>query len=214
MAGAVMQRTRQKILDYLKQHNGATVEELSAVLDNLTAVTVRHHLDVLRSQGLVSPPEAVRRNSPGRPKYVYRLTEQAEKLFPKNLEALTEHVLAEMKSRLSPQQVNVIFEGVADRMAAQVPPPSDNEPIEARLDRAVEHLTAQGYEARWEPDTEGYVLYAGNCPYGGVPHEHNELCTLDMLFISKLLGTVPRRLAHRTAGDAVCSYLVLPPQKK
>jgi DNA-binding transcriptional ArsR family regulator len=148
MTGAVMQRTRQKILDYLKQHNGATVEELSAVLDNLTAVTVRHHLDVLRSQGLVSPPEAVRRNSPGRPKYVYRLTEQAEKLFPKNLEALTEHVLAEMKSRLSPQQVNVIFEGVADRMAAQVPPPSDNEPIEARLDRVVEHLTAQGYQAR------------------------------------------------------------------
>ena len=115
-----MQKTRQKILEYLKRHQQATVDELSRVLDDLTAVTVRHHLDVLRREELVAPPEIVHRDGPGRPKYAYRLTDKAEALFPRNLDTLTSHMLDEMKRSLAPQQINVIFEGVAEQMAADL----------------------------------------------------------------------------------------------
>jgi predicted ArsR family transcriptional regulator len=209
-----MQKTRQKILEYLKRHQQATVDELSRMLDDLTAVTVRHHLDVLRREDLVAPPEIVHRDGPGRPKYAYRLTDKAEGLFPRNIDVLTNHMLDELKRSLEPQQINVIFEGVAEQMAAGAPPIRQDEPFEARLDRLTAYLTQQGYEAHWETHPEGFVLYTSNCPYSGVSEAHNEVCSLDMHYISQLLGVVPRRLDHLLEGAHSCSYLIHVPQSE
>lgn len=203
-----MQKTRQKILEYLRAHDSATVDELSEALGDLTAVTVRHHLDILRSEGLIGPPEVQHRDSPGRPKYVYSLTEKAHSMFPRNLRTLTGTIIEELKSTLNEEQVNVFFEGVADRMAADALPPGESASIEERLDRVAEHLTGHGYEARWERTPEGYVLHTSNCPYTGVAEAHDELCQLDMRYISRLLGTLPRRMTHMREEEPTCSYLV------
>lgn len=203
-----MQKTRQKILEYLRAHDSATVDELSEALDDLTAVTVRHHLDILRGEGLIRPPEVQHRDSPGRPKYIYGLTEKAYSMFPRNLRTLTGTIIEELKSTLDEDQVNVFFEGVADRMAADAQPLDENASIEDRLDRVVEHLTGHGYEARWEHTPEGYVLHTSNCPYTGVAEAHDELCQLDMRYISRLLGTLPRRTSYMREEAHTCSYLV------
>ena len=203
-----MQKTRQQIIDYLMKNGEATVDELSEALDNLTAVTVRHHLDVLRSEELVSDPEPQHRSSPGRPRYVYRLTEKADSLFPGNLNALTTHIIGELQSTLEDDQINVIFDGVAGRMASEFDGVSD-EPLSARLDRVVIHLTGHGYEAYWEGHPEGYVLHTSHCPYGEVAEAHDSLCKLDIRYISRLLGHVPRRMSHIAEGDHACSYLII-----
>lgn len=203
-----MQKTRQKILEYLKQHGEATVEDLSQALDDLTAVTVRHHLDVLRSQGLVDAPVIQHRSTPGRPRYVYTLTTKAEAFFPKNISVLTRHILSEIKEALPPDQVNVLFDGIASRMASSAERGNHTESVEQRLDRVVRHLTEQGYEANWETSAEGYILHTSNCPYIGVVETHEEVCKLDMKYISELLGTVPRRLGQLKDGAESCSYLI------
>lgn len=207
-----MQKTRQKILEYLKQHGEATVDELSAVLDNLTPVTVRHHLDVMRREGLVGAPEIRRRASPGRPKYVYRLTEKAERLFPNNLQTMLTCLLDEMKTSMSTQQIKDIIQGVAERMAEATDFSSDSETMETRLDRLVGYLGDHGYMARWEPSSEGFVLLANNCPYGGVPDKHPEMCAIDLSYISMMLGVTPKRLTNQAKGDTHCSFLVTFPE--
>jgi DeoR family suf operon transcriptional repressor len=207
----MMQKTRQKILDYLKQHGEATVDELSVLLDDLTPVTVRHHLDVLRAEDLIEAPEIRHRTSPGRPKYVYRLTEKAERLFPNNLQNMLIYLLDEMKSTLSRQQIEVILQGVARRMAGSSALSSNTEAIEARLDRLVDHLTEHGYMATWESRPEGFFVRANNCPYAGVSEKHPEMCSIDMSYISLMLGLTPRWLTHQAAGDTQCSYLVTIP---
>ncbi len=58
-----MQATRQRILEILKERHTATVEELAKELE-LTPVTIRHHLDILRSEGLVQAPQVKRRDTP------------------------------------------------------------------------------------------------------------------------------------------------------
>ncbi len=210
----MIQRTRQRIIEYLKEHGAATVDELSRALDDLTAVTVRHHLDVLRSDDLVAPPEVRHRNSPGRPKYVYRLTDKAEALFPKNITSFTNTFLDEIKSLLPPEQVNVIFEGVAARMASGLEPGPAGESFQERLERVVEHLSQHGYDANWENHPDGgYVLHTSNCPYNGVVGEHDELCMVDALYLSRMLGVVPRRLTHMLDGDSTCSYLLAAPRE-
>jgi predicted ArsR family transcriptional regulator len=206
-----MQKTRQKILEYLRRHGEATVEELSLALDDLTPVTVRHHLDVLRGQGLIDAPAVQHRTSPGRPRYAYTLTEKADAYFPKNVNTLALHVLAEIRQTLPLEQVNVIFDGIATRMAAEIEPGRDGEILERRLDRVVSHLSDHGYEAHWERTPEGYILHTGNCPYSGIVDGHQDVCLLDVRYISQLLGAVPRRLTHIQEGAEDCSYLVLQP---
>jgi predicted ArsR family transcriptional regulator len=205
----IMQKTRQKILEYLKQHGEATVDELSSTLDNLTAVTVRHHLDVLRSEGLVASPAVRHRDSPGRPKYVYGLTEKAEALFPKNFQSLTIHLLDELKSTLDPQQLDEIFEGLSRRMlqANGINIPEDAT-LEERMAQVVEYLNNHGYVANYEPHPEGFVLNNSNCPYSGVAETHGELCTLDVTYIGHLLGMDLKRISHRKDGGYYCSFLV------
>lgn len=204
-----MQKTRQKIIDYLHANAEATVEELSAALGGLTPVTVRHHLELLRREGLVAPPEVQHRSIPGRPRHVYRLTEKAEALQPRNVQALASHMLEEIKQALEPQQLALIYSGVADRMASELGPARRGETYEQRLERVVQHLSARGYEASWETCQDGHVLRTANCPYRGVVDEHNDLCRLDLQYVSRLLGVVPQRLEHMIEGDRACSYLIL-----
>jgi predicted ArsR family transcriptional regulator len=210
----MMQRTRQKILDYLKEHGEATVEELSILLDDLTPVTVRHHLDVLRGENLIESPEIRHRTSPGRPKYVYRLTEKAERLFPNNLQNMLTLLLDEMKRTLSAEQVQEILQGVAKRMADTTPLSSNNESMETRLDRMVAYLSGHGYMASWENRPEGFVLLANNCPYAGVSEKHPELCSIDVSYISMMLGMTPQNLTRQTEGDTHCAYLVTFPENQ
>lgn len=209
----MMQKTRQKILEYLKQHGEATVDELSALLDDLTPVTVRHHLDVMRGEDLIEAPEIRHRTSPGRPKYVYRLTEKGERLFPNNLQNMLVYLLDEMKRTLSTQQIEEVLQGVVRRMAATTALASTNETIEARLDRLVAYLTDHGYMASWENRPEGIILLANNCPYAGVSEKHPEMCSIDLSYISMMLGVMPKSLAHHAAGDIQCSYLVTFPEQ-
>jgi predicted ArsR family transcriptional regulator len=78
-----MQATRQRILEILKERNTATVEELAKDL-GLTPVTIRHHLDILRSEGVSQAPQVKRRDTPGRPQHVWS-NRSGRRLFPQEL---------------------------------------------------------------------------------------------------------------------------------
>ena len=208
-----MQDTRQRILDYLKSNNEATVEELRDYLGGITAVTVRHHLDVLRRDGLVDAPHVERRETPGRPRYVYRLTDKAAAYFPKNYRTLTDYLIDEISTRLDERQVNVLFEGVAERIASDGPPRRDGETFVARLKNVVAYLSEQGYVAHYEAEDGGYVLHTSNCPYDRAEGSDEQLCRMDLSLIESLLGVVPRRVAHITQGDLACSYFLPVPER-
>src|SRR5260221_10659875 len=119
-----MQQTRREILEVLHERGEATVDELVEALKTrinheITAVTVRHHLDVLRSEALVTPPEIRRRNAPGRPQHIYGLSERALEQFPNNYQNLAANLLTQIKTMLPPGEVNVIMERTADQMRAE-----------------------------------------------------------------------------------------------
>jgi len=204
-----MQTTRKAILNYLKEKGQATVDELAEVLD-LTSVTVRHHLDILRSEALVSEPVVRHRSSRGRPQHVFTLTEQASEHFPKNYDRLAGAMLAELKAH-SPQLVNVIFEGVGTRLSSEASRTSVHVPWRKRLERAVQFLNERGYVARWEQTDQGYLIHTSNCPYEALAGAHPELCQMDLVLIGNLLGVVPQRVSRIADGATSCAYLVKEP---
>lgn len=206
-----MQVTRERILRIIKERQQATVDELSQEL-GLTPVTVRHHLEILRDEGLVAPPLLRRRNSPGRPKYAYTLTEKANILFPKRYDHLASLILGEVRSLLlSPEEVEQMMERIGERIAGQAVP-SDEDDFEARLVAVVEFLNERGYLARWEPrDDGGYLLHLANCPYERVAGQDREICIIDLAMLTRLLGVSPRRVSWAAEGDSQCAYAICPP---
>lgn len=201
-----MQSTRQLILNYLKERGEATVDELAKVL-KLTTVTVRHHLDILRSEELVAEPIVQRRGSRGRPQYLFALTAKSAEYFPTNYQSLAGHLLAELK--VADQRVaNVIFEGVAQRLAAEAPSLRPHESVPARLNRAVTFLNERGYVAHWDKIDGGYRLHTNNCPYATLSGEHSELCRMDAALMSQLVGAPVECTGRQAEGAAHCLYLV------
>ncbi len=205
-----MQQTRRHILEILKERKEATIDEIVAALSErigkITAVTVRHHLEILRGDGLVAAPAVRRRSAPGRPQYVYTLTERAADHFPNNYQGLASGLLTQMKTQLPPIQVNQILEGVAGSMieGAMVP----EGPLEVRLEHAVTFLNNNGYTAHWRYTEQGHMLSVTNCPYEQVSCNNAELCKMDEKLVRGLLGITPKRLSSQNDGDESCTYLI------
>ena len=205
-----MQDTRERILGILKERNEATVDELSREL-GLTAVTVRHHLDILRGEGYIAPPIVRRRKTPGRPQYAYILTEEASSFFPKRYDHLAKLMLDDLRSCLSSAEIDQMMKRIGERVASQAGL-SDEGSFENRVAAVVEFLDELGYMARWEKgDQDEYLLHIANCPYEQVASEHTEICRADMSMLTSLLGTPPRRVDWAAGGDHQCTYAIRPP---
>ncbi len=208
-----MQPTRRYILEILRERGEATVDEIVDLLQqrrgkDITPVTVRHHINLLQQEALVTSPELRRRSAPGRPQHVYALTEKAREHFPNNYERLVAGLMHQLERALPSDAINVIFEGVAAEMAAELPPPPPGSTVEERLNAAVAYLNTHGYEANWEQAAEGYLLHTHNCPYHHIASTTQALCHMDMRLIAGLLGVIPRPCARQSNGDHTCSYLI------
>ncbi len=205
-----MQETRQHILEILREHGEATVDDIVAQLQQrrgkITAVTVRHHLTRLQEENLITEPQLRHRSTPGRPQHVYMLTEQANAYFPNNYQRLAAGLMEQIRANLPPQSVNVIMEGVAHGMAqeAQIP----DLPLRQKMDLAVDYLNGRGYRAYWEAGEGGYILHTSNCPYHEIAKTNGALCDMDMRLVAMLMGIVPRRIAHVIEGDSTCAYMI------
>lgn len=205
-----MQDTRERILDILKGRERATVDELSREL-GLTAVTVRHHLDILRGEGYVAAPLVHRRKTPGRPQYAYALTEKASAFFPKRYHDLASLILDEVHACLSPAEVDQMMKRIGERIASQAVLPGVGD-FEARLVAIVAFLDRLGCMAHWEHRNGGdYLLQIANCPYEQVVCQHDEVCKMDLRMLTQLLGTTPQRITWAAQGDHQCTYSIRSP---
>jgi predicted ArsR family transcriptional regulator len=206
-----MQQTRQVILEVLHERGQLTVDELVKALAvrfnyEITAVTVRHHLEILRGEGLVTPPSVRHRSSPGRPQHVFSLTEKALEQFPNNYQHLANNLLTHMKDVLPRAQTNQIIEKMADQMIAEAG--ELDLPIEERIVKAVAFLKTQGYDAEWLVHEDGIIVRSHNCPYRKLTSDHEELCAMDTRLIAGLTGVTPRCLSHIANQQPSCDYLI------
>jgi predicted ArsR family transcriptional regulator len=208
-----VQATRERILHILKENEEATVDDLSQDL-GLTPVTVRHHLDILRGEGLVAAPVVRRRKAPGRPQHVYTLTDSASKFFPKRYDQLANLLLDEMQSMVSPADLDAMMARIGGQMAEQFTlTEADCQDFRTRISSLVDFLNERGYLASWENrDGNGYLIHVANCPFEKVSERHHEVCIADMTLLTDALGTRPERVAWAAGGEAhQCSYAVFPP---
>jgi len=197
-------------LELLKERNGATVAELAESL-NMAPVSVRHHLDILHGDNLISVERLERKGNVGRPQQVYALTAVANEHFPDNFAALSAGLVRQLKRVLPPDQVEAAFKALAQDFAGTTQPTLAGLPVEERLEAVTRFLNERGYLARWEVDQHGeggFLLHKCNCPYAGVSDEHSELCLMDQALINELMGESCQRIQSMAADARCCTYRV------
>ena len=202
--------TRRQIIEYLKENEQATVDELAAFV-NLTPMAVRYHLNVLQRDNLITASTVRQLAGRGRPQQMYALTLAADALFPVDYYGLTDYLLDELHIQLGEAGIESLFNSIANRLAQEAPPPKANQTVEGRLSQIKLFLEEKGFVVDWESGQDSYRLHAYSCPYRQVAKEHGHVCMLDQRIIGAMLNTTPTRVACLTSGDSHCIYEISKP---
>jgi len=207
-----MSTTRQKVLKTLLTRQRCTVNDLADAV-GINPISVRHHVNKLEANGLVTSEEE--RHGVGRPRLVYFLTSKGMEQFPSRYLQLTVRLLAQLKETMPETMVGELFTQMADDLAADYA--SDLElgdmPIEERLDIVQDLLSSEGFTMEWEQKEDGYHIREVSCPYYHVGQSHPEVCAVDETLISNVLSVPIEKVKCILDGDSLCTYVVPEPNK-
>jgi predicted ArsR family transcriptional regulator len=205
--GDQLQPTRRKIVLALKQHGGLTAAELAEML-GITSMGVRRHLTTLERDKLVRY-ELVQRGK-GRPSYVYRLSPQAENLFPKNYAALANELLSYLANDEGENTVIQLFERRAERRIRNAQAQLAGKSFPERIQGLARILTSEGYLAEWDQENENtFWLREHNCAVHDVAHEFSAACNSEISFLEAVLPDARvSREHHMMGGELMCAYRI------
>ncbi len=200
--------TRRRILEELKKTGGLTCKELAETL-GITSMGVRRHLMMLQRDGLVQY-DSVRRGL-GRPSYVYRLTDLAEELFPKNYGQLANELLTYLQVLDGEEKVQALFEQRAQRRLRNAQSRLRGLPWPDKVRELVALLVEEGYLAEMEQvDEDTILLREYNCAIRQVAQRFGHACSTELEFIRNLLPEAEvTREYHIVSGDTFCGYRIV-----
>lgn len=198
--------TRGRIVILLRRA-GRTVEELAQEL-GMTNNGVRAHLATLERDGMVRQRGTTKRESGGgKPAYVYRLTPEAEGMFPKAYEPVLDQLLGVLAERFGTEKSEALLRAAGARMAGEIGAPSDD--VRERLEVAVSVLNELGGLAEIEEREGSYFVRSHGCPLASVVSEHPEACILVEALIAGVVGASVREHCDR-GGNPRCCFEVAP----
>jgi predicted ArsR family transcriptional regulator len=197
----MMQHTRQQIISYLHSHRAATAADLGRAL-LVTPANIRHHLKLLKRDGLVEEIGREPARSRGRPTKIYGLTNKG---LMNNLDRLTDALLVTLSSCELPMEV------IVDQVARNLI--GDNQSAVSRhiqLKNMVEKLNQLKYQAAWEASPDGPKIIFRNCPYAMIIAKHPEICIIDSAMLTYALNQPyiqSAKLERSPDGSPHCAFI-------
>ncbi|MBW6471808.1 MAG: hypothetical protein K0B14_01685 [Anaerolineaceae bacterium] len=190
--------TEEEILATLSHHDSMSTLELSISL-NLTKADIRYHIKKLLTSGdinILTPVAGVR----GRPAIRYRI---ANTFFSHNLVTLINALLSIIT--INDDNISKIA-----KYYSSLIPLEHSQSLITKFNTLIIGLNKQNYNARWETQFKGPVIYFSNCPYRQVVQNHLILCELDRRIVEVFLDknvTITNTFAIN--GTKNCKFQVL-----
>jgi predicted ArsR family transcriptional regulator len=146
----------------------------------------------------------------GRPSYVYRLSPQAENLFPKNYAALANELLGYVADREGPDSVIQLFDRRAQRRIRGAQLQLEGKPLADRVAGLARILDNEGYLADWEQESENtFWLREHNCAVHDVAANFSAACNSELVFLQTVLPDAQvTREHHMVRGELMCAYRI------
>jgi predicted ArsR family transcriptional regulator len=197
--------TRERVLHTLLSRERCTINDLAEAV-GINPISVRHHINRLEAEGLVTSEEE--RHGVGRPHRLYFLTVKGREQFPTRYVQLTMRLLEQLKGTMPQPMVNKLFSQMAQDLASEYRSEVEGLSMEERLNLIQTLLTSEGFAVEWEQHEDSYHIREINCPYYRVGQDHPEVCSLDQTLISTLLDIPAQKIQCMLLGDAHCTYVI------
>lgn len=176
--------TRGKVVLLLRTGE-QTVNELADDLE-LTDNAVRAHLTSLERDGLIERSGS--RPGSGKPSYTYRLTGQAESLFPKAYALVLSQLLATAEDQLDDPEHERLLRATGERLASAAAVPPGLSLVE-RAEFAADLLTKIGGLAEVQQENSHLVIAGASCPMPDVARERDDICQLAGWLVEEITGS-------------------------
>jgi len=204
-------RTTNRMLYSLKVAGPQTAAGLSARLQ-ISAVAARQMLGRLLEDGKVDFEDS--RESVGRPKRFWHLTEAGNAQFPDNHAGLTADLLASVSAVFGDAGLDRLIshreEATLRHYRAALEP---LETVEAKVEKLAEIRSAEGYMAEASHEADGdFILTENHCPICVAAKACQKLCRSELDVFQAALGpdVEVKRFEHILKGARRCAYRITP----
>ena len=204
-------KTRRAIVKLLKTDGPLGSAQLAERL-GLTAMAVRQHLYALQNENLVTAEE--RPVPVGRPAKFWRLTREADRLFPEAYAELSVALIDALKDSFGDEGLERVLVSRCARQQtdyARRIRPAD--PLEKKLKELARVRTEEGYMAEVKRDADGsFLLVENHCPICAAATACQGFCSTELDLFRAVLGpgVGVERAEHIVSGDRRCAYRVTP----
>ena len=206
----ILKQPRSAIIDLLKVNGAMSVGQLAGELE-VSKVCVRRHLGLLESDGLVAFEEE--RHDRGRPRFIYRLTEKAGRLFPQTYDEFAKDVLAQVQRNFGDEALQRILRSRADELIAGLKGRLSGQGFDERVKSLTRAINAKGYLADARRMKDGaYRLRQRNCPTESVAVAYPQVCEEELRVYREVLGCEVVRECRIADGERKCEFRIAPPK--
>lgn len=207
----VERKTRRAITKLLKTEGPSGSAQLAERL-GLTAMAVRQHLYALQREGLVTAEE---RPVPiGRPAKFWRLTREADRLFPEAYAELSVALIDSVRDAFGDEGLERVLTSRCARQRMDYGKrikPGDS--LQKKLQELAKVRTEEGYMAEVRAEGEGgFLLIENHCPICAAANACQGFCTTELDLFQSVLGpgVTVERAEHIISGDHRCVYRIQP----
>lgn len=204
-------KTRRAITKLLKTEGPSGSAQLAERL-GLTAMAIRQHLYALQREGLVT---AEARPVPiGRPAKFWRLTPEADRLFPEAYAELSVALINSVKDAFGDEGLERVLTSRCARQRTDYGKrikPGDS--LKKKLQELAKVRTEEGYMAEVRAEGEGsFLLIENHCPICAAANACQGFCATELDLFRSVLGPgiTVERAEHIISGDHRCVYRVRP----
>jgi predicted ArsR family transcriptional regulator len=194
------------LLDLLRSNGALGVTEMAAAIE-VTPTAIRQRLTRLMAQGFIER-EAIRAGR-GRPKHRYQLTQKGLRLTGTNFTDLALALWREIGAIPDMEERRVLLERVVRALAGGYAREIRGRTTAERM-RSLSELLSQRripFSVEDSPQAEGEpTLVAHACPYPRLAEEDRQICDLEQMLFSELLGREVQLTQCRLDGGGCCQF--------
>ena len=200
-----MKSTKDRIVEHLLKFPRSSINNLADAI-GINAISVRHHLTNLQSEGIIEAEEE--RHGVGRPRLVYFLTEKGMETFPTCYLRLTNLLIDELKHILTDKQMKDLFSKIAIKLSQEHVVRAIGLPLIERMPIMMELLVEQGFLVDWEKKGDYILIREMTCPFQQISQFHPEICKIDTILISSVLGVSEDKIIRVEDENSYGTYKV------
>ena len=205
----LLKSSRSAIIELLKSSGPMSAEQLAREL-RVSKVSIRRHLSVLESDGLVQHQKQVKER--GRPSFVFNLTEKSECLFPRTYDEFTRGLLKQVEKQFGKAGVESVLEARANEQIEQLRAKTEGMRFEDCLNSLARHVSELGFQANVSAGDDGsFELHQHNCPVETVACAYPQICTHELRVYREVLDCEVSCECQISDGAKMCAYRISPP---